>query len=115
MLAGSTPAIIWAPRGGTAVAVVPVAATVLGVALAGQRVRPWSLLLWLTVLAMVTHRVVDIGPDGLSDLWLGVPVQTFGGWREIDPDPRPCGLALCVTRAGRLHHIPTLLPFGPVG
>ena len=71
----------------------------------------------LAALAVLTHRVVDGGPDGFRDVWLGVPVTTIRAYAETDPSPRDCRIALvpalCVTRGGRQRSFTTLVPFRP--
>ncbi len=114
-LAGSTPATIWGPDIGPLAVKLLVAATVLAVALVRGRVRAGVLLVWLVTLAVLTHRVVDVGPDGMQDVWFGVTVHNHPAWRETDPEPRPCSTGplamLCTTRAGVAHGIVTVVRF----
>ena len=76
-----------------------------------------AVALWLVVLALLTHRIVDGGPDGFKDVWLGLPLTTIKAFAETDPSPRDCRLALlpalCVTRGGHPHRMATILPFQP--
>ena len=118
LIAGSTPATIWTPALPFAAVLAISAATVGLVALAGPRLRPAALVLWLVALAVLTHRVIDGGPDGFRDVWLGLPVTTIKTYAETDPSPQECRIALipalCVTRGGRQRAFVTLLPFRPV-
>ena len=117
MIAGSTPATIWGPALPCAAVLLISTATVAPISLATHRLRPAALALWLLALAVLTHRVVDGGPDGLKDVWLGLPVFTVRTFAKTDPSPRNCRPALipalCVTRGGQPHRIATVLPFRP--
>ena len=117
LIAGSTPATVWSPALPVVSILAISLATVALVALAGRRLRPAALILWLAALAILTHRVVDGGPDGFKDVWLGVPVTTIRAYVETDPPPRDCRIALvpalCVTRGGRQRAFATLLKFRP--
>lgn len=120
LLAGSTPAAIFGP---TAAAFVVQATTGVTAILAGSAVAQGArratvvgvLALWLAVLAVSTHRVVDGGPDGIRDLWLGVPVTTDLRYAETDDPPHACRAALlpalCFTRRGHARAVVTVLPF----
>ena len=117
LIAGSTPATVWSP-GLPLFAILAISvATVALVALATPRLRPAALILWLAALAVLTHHVVDGGPDGFRDVWLGVPVTTIRAYAETDSSPRDCRIALvpalCVTRGGRQRYFTTLVPFRP--
>ena len=112
MIAGSTPATVWAP------ALPFIASLVIAVALvalASPRLRPAALALWLPARAVLTHRVVDDGPGGVRKrlAWhANDPIRTYAA---TDPSPRDCHLALvpalCVTRGGHARRIATVLPF----
>ena len=118
LIAGSTPATVWQPAIAPALSAFIVGVPALAAALARSRVRVMLLALWLATLAVLTHRVVDGGPDGLRDLWLGVPVRSVSTYAETDAPPHSCGPAipaqLCLTRGGRPYRIVTLVPFAPV-
>ena len=117
LIAGSMPATVWSPALPFVAILVISVVTVALVAAAGPRLRPAALILWFAALAILTHRVVDGGPDGFKDVWLGLPVTTIKAYVETDPAPRECRIALvptlCVTRGGQQHTIPTLVPFQP--
>lgn len=118
LIAGSTPATVWTPALPFVAILMISVATVALVALAGPRLRPAALIIWLAALAILTHRVVDGGPDGFKDVWLGLTVTTIRAYAETDSSPQDCraGLvpAVCVTRGGRPRTFTTLLPFRPM-
>ena len=117
VIAGSTPATVWAPALPFVGILTISLATIALVVLAGPRLRPVALVVWLLALAVLNHRVVDGGPDGFRDVWLGLPVTNITTYAETDPSPRDCSIvlvpALCVTRGGHPRKIVTLLPFRP--
>ena len=117
VIAGSTPATVWGPALPIVELLTISFATIALVVLAGPRLRPLALVVWLLALAVLNHRVVDGGPDGFRDVWLGLPVTNIRTYAETDPAPRDCSVALipalCVTRGGHPRKIVTFLPFRP--
>lgn len=117
LIAGSTPATIWAPALPLSATAVILLGLVLLVGVSNARLKGPAVALWLVGLALLTHRVVDGGPDGLKDLWLGLPLTTDHAYAETDAAPHACGAALipalCVTRGGHPGRIATVLPFRP--
>lgn len=114
-LAGSRPATIWGANLSPIGMNIVVTAAILAIALVRGRARVAATLIWLIILAILTHRVVDGGSDGLADIWLGVPVGHYRAAAETDPDPRSCRVgpleAMCIVRAGESHTIMTGVPF----
>jgi hypothetical protein len=114
-LAGSTPATIWGPDVAPLTVVALVVAPLVAVVATRKRAQAGGLIIWFVVLAVLTHRVVDRGVDGLDDVWLGIPIVTIAGLAETDPAPRRCRLArlpaLCITRNGTSRRLPTGVAF----
>lgn len=114
-LAGSTPATIWGADLSQLSIDIFVTAPIVAVALTKGYARVGAALVWLGALAVLTHRVVDGGSDGLADIWLGLPIGHYRAAAETDPDPRGCHVgpfgALCIVRSGESHTIFTGVRF----
>lgn len=120
MLAAGKPATIYGPSVAPMILDILVALGVILFAVTlfrrtGRAARVGAFAAWLVILSISTHRIVDIGPDGLTDIWLGVPLATDVRWEEIDHEPHNCQLLLlpgvCFTRGGNKRYIPTVFPF----
>jgi hypothetical protein len=124
MYAAGRPAVVYGPSSSPIVLKLIVGATVVlfGLSLfrhTTRHIRSGAFLIWLIVLSLSTHRVVDVGPNGISDIWLGVLQTTDIRYNEIDRDPYDCQAfavrGLCFTRGGRARFIPTIIPFTRMG
>lgn len=121
MMAAGKPATIYGPSLPPIFLKFIIAGTliILGLAIfrrASKVIRLGAFAAWLVVLSVSTHRIVDVGWDGLTDFWLGVPVSTDLRSAEVDQEPHNCRIFLlpgvCFTRGRHPRYIPTILPFG---
>ena len=115
LVGGSSPATVWGPKIGSTIAAVLIGSTIVLVFFAARRWRWPALALWLAVLAILTHRVLDGSPEWTRDKWLGISVVTWTGHRGDDDTPSPCAVAflpaLCFKQGGQSHRIVTFVPF----
>lgn len=120
-LVGSRPAIVYGPKITPIIIQIAVALTLaIACFTLAKSIRPYVRLaafaLWLSVISIATHRVVDGNSDGITDVWLGIPGTTDMRYREVDEQPHECHKlllpALCFTRGGENRVIITIVPFG---